>query len=100
MGNVPDILDMKRLLHLRSRYFFNSYVQASSLLKYNGYEETISKSNPQQEYIYPEYSIKKKVSQKNSSNLSTKSPIKESSKQMSEQESPLNKSRRKNEEDP
>ena len=43
-----NLTDYKRSIHLRSMYFFNSFVQSSSLLKYTGFAEIINKYHPQQ----------------------------------------------------
>lgn len=66
INKAMDLTDYKRGIHLRSMYFFNSFVQASSLLKYSGFMEITNKYHPQQEYLLPSSptkSPKKKPSQ-------------------------------------
>jgi hypothetical protein len=38
MDNPPNIMAIKRDMHIKSLYFFNSYVKSSTMLKYRGYE--------------------------------------------------------------
>lgn len=38
MTKDPELNNMRRVIHLKSIYFFNSFVESASLLKYNGYE--------------------------------------------------------------
>ena len=63
-NGLPDLSEMKRAIHLRSMYFYNSFVQTSSLLKFTGYQETMAKFNPQQEYIYLKCSSRARLASK------------------------------------
>ena len=71
-----EISEYKRSIHLRSMYFFNSFVQSSSLLKHTGFSEIVNKYHPQQEYLYQEPAIKspkKKAHHQNNLNQSSSS---------------------------
>lgn len=37
-NSVPNMVLTKKKMHIQSIYFFNSFVKASSMLKYRGYE--------------------------------------------------------------
>lgn len=36
-NSVPNMILMKKKMHIQSVYFFNSFVKATSMLKYRGY---------------------------------------------------------------
>lgn len=53
--NPPNISAVKRDMHIKSLYFFNSFVKASTMLKFQGYEETQYRVNRQQkDYLLPD----------------------------------------------
>mgnify|MGYP000884205074 FL=1 len=55
MDSPPNIAAIKRDMHIKSLYFFNSFVKSSTMLKFQGYEETQFRSGRQQkDYLLPE----------------------------------------------
>lgn len=55
MDHAPNISAIKRDMHIKSLYFFNSFLNSSSMLKFTGYEETQFRStNRQKDYLLPE----------------------------------------------
>lgn len=51
----PNMALIKKEMHIKSIYFFNSFVKSSTMLKYRGYEETMYRSTkPQKEYLIPD----------------------------------------------